>query len=290
VAVRPDSATHRHRRLSLAVFHSKFGSTGYAAELRLAGAPVDNSGVPVSTRPVPVFDAPRHEPVSADVTRKLLEWLLSGGVEPGERIASERQLTEALGVGRSAVREAIKTLNALGLLDVRQGSGTYLAASSSGLLPKVIEWGLLLGERSARDLMESRRLLEVDIAGLAAERRDDEAMAALRTAFGKMQTAGGDIPAYVEADVEFHLALANASGNQVLADVLRSIRSLLDVWARRVLEAAGETASSLKMHEPILKAVAKGDPDAARSAMRRHMERAERRLREALARDNVAFP
>jgi GntR family transcriptional repressor for pyruvate dehydrogenase complex len=240
----------------------------------------------LTTGAVPTFDPPRYEPVSADVTRKLLDWLLSGGVAPGERIASERQLSEALGVGRSAVREAIKTLNALGLLEVRQGSGTYLTASSSGLLPKVIEWGLLLGERSARDLMESRRLLEVELAGLAAERRDDEALAALRTALEKMRAAGDDIPRYVEADVEFHLALGTASGNQVLADLVRSIRSLLDVWARRVLEAAGETATSLKMHEPILKAVAKRDGDAARAAMRRHMERAERRLRDALARDD----
>jgi GntR family transcriptional repressor for pyruvate dehydrogenase complex len=134
--------------------------------------------------------------------------------------------------------------------------------------------------------MESRRLLEVELAGLAAERRGDEALAALRTAIEKMRAAGDDIPRYVEADVEFHLALGRASGNQVLADLVRSIRSLLDVWARRVLEAAGETATSLRMHEPILKAVTKGDGDAARAAMRRHMERAERRLRDALARND----
>jgi GntR family transcriptional repressor for pyruvate dehydrogenase complex len=244
----------------------------------------------MSGRPLPTFDPPRYEPVSADVTRKLIDWLLGGGIEPGERIASERQLTEALGVGRSAVREAIKTLNALGLLEVRQGSGTYLASSSSGLLPKVIEWGLLLGERSAHDLMETRRLLEVDIAGLAAERRDDVGIASLRAALDKMRVAGDDIPVYVEGDVEFHLLLAAASGNQVMADLLRSIRALLDVWARRVLEAAGETATSLKMHEPILKAVVRGDADAARLAMQRHMERAERRLREALAREAAASP
>jgi GntR family transcriptional repressor for pyruvate dehydrogenase complex len=242
----------------------------------------------VSAKPVPTFDPPRYEPVSAEVTRKLIDWLLSGGIEPGERIASERQLTEALGVGRSAVREAIKTLNALGLLEVRQGSGTYLVGSTSGLLPRVIEWGLLLGERSVRDLMETRRLLEIDIAGLAAERRDDEAIAALQGALEKMRAAGDDISLYVEADVEFHLLLGQASGNKVMADLLGSIRSLLDVWARRVLEAAGETATSLKMHEPIVKAIRQGNVEASRAAMERHMARAERRLRDALARENGA--
>jgi len=221
------------------------------------------------------------------VARILLEYLLSGGLEPGEKIASERQLSKSLGVGRSAVREATKSLNLLGLLDVRPGDGTYLTGSSSDLLPRVIEWGLLLGERQVNDLMEARRYLEVDIAGLAAERRNEEGLSALRATLEKMRAAGSDIAAYVDADVEFHLALANASGNQVLTDLVRIIRSLVDVWARRVLEAAGETVTSLKMHEPIVKAVVERDVVGAREAMQRHMERAERRLREAVASSEV---
>jgi len=247
----------------------------------------DSAGRAMTGQFPPILQSARREPTSAKVARILLEYLLSGGLEPGEKIASERQLSKSLGVGRSAVREATKSLNLLGLLDVRPGDGTYLTGSSSDLLPRVIEWGLLLGERQVNDLMEARRYLEVDIAGLAAERRNEEGLSALRATLEKMRAAGSDIAAYVDADVEFHLALANASGNQVLTDLVRIIRSLVDVWARRVLEAAGETVTSLKMHEPIVKAVVERDVVGAREAMQRHMERAERRLREAVASSEV---
>ena len=78
-----------------------------------------------------------------EIARRLLDYFLSGEVEPGERIPSERRLAESLGVGRSLVREALKSLHLLGLLEVRQGDGTYLKRTDSELLPQVIEWGLL---------------------------------------------------------------------------------------------------------------------------------------------------
>lgn len=226
--------------------------------------------------------APREAPV-AEITRKLLEFLLSGEVTPGSKIPSERQLAEALGVGRSAVREAIKSLNLLGLLDVRQGDGTYLNRSGSDLLPRVIEWGLLLQEPRILDLVEARGEIEVIVAGLAAQRRTDDDVAAIKAQLDAMAAAEGDVPTYVDADIAFHVALAKASGNETFEGLLNSLRSLLLVWAARVLEHAGETKSSLAMHEPIFEAVANRDSEAARETMRAHMERANRRLRDAIA-------
>jgi len=217
------------------------------------------------------------------VTRHLLQYLLSGSFSPGQRIPSERELAEALAVGRSGVREALKSLTLLGLLEVRPSSGTYLSSSSSSLLPQVIEWGLLLGEPRVYDLMETRSRLEVWVAELAAERRDDATVARLRDLVAVMARAEGDLSAYIEADVEFHLTIGRASGNEVLANLLNSIQSLLGVWARRVLESAGETRTSLAMHVPILEAIERRDVAAARTAMQAHMDRANRRLREALA-------
>ncbi len=225
--------------------------------------------------------APREAPV-AEITRKLLDFLLSGEVTPGTKIPSERQLAEALAVGRSSVREAIKSLNLLGLLDVRQGDGTYLSRSGSDLLPRVIEWGLLLGESHVRDLLEARGELEIVVAGLAAERGDEQHVEAVGRQLEAMRTAGSDVPSYVEADVAFHLAIAQASGNEVLQNLLTSLRSLLGVWARRVLEHAHETATSLAMHEPIYEAIRAHDAQAARAAMAAHMERANRRLGETV--------
>jgi GntR family transcriptional repressor for pyruvate dehydrogenase complex len=228
--------------------------------------------------------APREAPL-AEITRKLLDYLLSGEVEPGTRIPGERHLAEALGVGRSAVREAIKSLSLLGLLDVRQGDGTYLSRSGSDLLPRVIEWGLLLKVPSVMDLLEARAEIEIVGAGLAASRAGESEVTVLRQRLEAMRRAVADVDAYVEADIAFHLEVARASGNEVFANLVASLRALLRVWVDRVLRHAGETETSLAMHEPIIEAIAAGDPDAARAAMKAHMDRANRRLREALEAD-----
>jgi GntR family transcriptional repressor for pyruvate dehydrogenase complex len=224
----------------------------------------------------------RRQTPSEEVTQQLLGYLLSGRMPPGTRLPSERQLAERLGVGRSAVREAIKSLSLLGLLEVRQGSGAYLSGHTSDLLPRVLEWGLLLGEPSMRDIIELRHHLEVTATGLAAERASTEDVQQLRALVARMEQAGSDVPAYVDADIQFHLRLAQAGGNNVLASLITNIQSLTRVWATRVLEHAGETTSSLAMHEPIIDAVAAGDVDAARRAMEAHMQRATRRLHAAL--------
>lgn len=224
----------------------------------------------------------RREPPSTEITRRLLDYLLSGSLELGQKIPSERQLAQALEVGRSAVREAIKSLSLLGLLDVRQGDGTYLSRSSSDLLPRVIEWGMLLEQPYLSDLVEARERIEPIVAELAAERRSEEDVETLRALVEEMAAATDDVDRYVDADTAFHLMLAKAAGNAVFQNQLSGIRELLRTWAKNVLEAAGETESSLAVHRPILEAVERGDAAAARLAMTAHMERAGKRLRVAL--------
>ena len=230
--------------------------------------------------PMPEGTVTRQAGPSVEITRRLLDYLLSGQVSPGQKIPSERQLAEALAVGRGALREAIKSLSLLGLLEQRVGDGTYLSRSSSDLLPQVIEWGLLLGEKRLDDLLEARYHLEVMLSGWAATRRTEGQLARLREIIELMRAAGDDDPdGYVRADITFHLELAACSGNTVLANVLTNIQSLLQAWASRVIHTAGETRTSLAMHEPILAAVEKGDAEEARRAMTLHMDRATRRLR-----------
>ncbi|MGW3950252.1 FadR/GntR family transcriptional regulator [Streptomyces sp. NPDC004752] len=232
--------------------------------------------------PRPQAIAPRRDGPGVELTRRLLEYLLSGEVTPGQRIPSERQLAETLATGRSTVREAIKSLSLLGLLEQRVGDGTYLSRSTSDLLPQVIEWGMLLGEKRLEDLLEARYYLEIQLAGWAAERRTEQQLERLRELAGRMRDAGDDFDAYVAADIAFHLQVAEASGNGILTSVLTNIQSLLQAWASRVIHAAGETKTSLAMHEPVLKAVEERDADAAREAMRAHMDRAARRLQSSM--------
>lgn len=221
----------------------------------------------------------RRDPPSVELTQVLLTYLLNSDVGPGQRIPSERQLATTLGVARSSLREGLKSLTLLGLLEVHQGSGTYLSRSSSQLLPQVIEWGMLLGDRHIEDLIEARSHLEIVVAGLAAERADATALADLDRILTEMADSGRDYARFIDKDVEFHLRLAQAGGNQLLSDMLGSIRSLLHVWGERVIPWLDETESSFAIHPPILEAVRRGDVDAARAAMSAHMQVANRNLR-----------
>jgi GntR family transcriptional repressor for pyruvate dehydrogenase complex len=233
----------------------------------------------------PQVDPIRRETMSAEIARRLVDHLLSGTVAPGSRLPSERQLAEAFGVGRSAVREALAALSLIGLIEIRHGDGTYLKRADSPLLPQVVEWGLLLGERHTNDLIEARQRIEVIVAGLAAERRSETDLAALEACLASMarQTETGSNAAFVDADVEFHLVLADAAGNSALRDILASIQSLLRAWIGRVI-SEGHEQSSYEEHVPIVAAVRAQDPDAASAAMDAHLRSAASRLRDTLDR------
>jgi len=235
------------------------------------------------TSQLPRIDLSGREALPSQVARRLLDYVLAGHVRPGAKMPSERQLAEALGVGRSVVREALKSLGLLGILEVRQGDGTYLKRVESELLPKVIEWGLLLGERRTLDLVEARQHLESIAARLAAERRDDEDLVVIKRHLDAMELARGDASAFVAADVAFHLAVTRAAKNTVFSDVLSNIQSLLQVWINRVIEAAGDSQPSFAEHVPIYQAVLDRDPLAAAAAMQAHLTAAQARLARALA-------
>jgi GntR family transcriptional regulator, transcriptional repressor for pyruvate dehydrogenase complex len=242
--------------------------------------PLELADNPDSSRGL--YSLPARNPTS-QVARLLLSHLVSGRLSPGDRLPAERKLAEALGVGRSAIREALAALDLLGIVTTRQGSGSYLNATTSALLPAVIEWGLILGEPQTRDLVEARRHLEILLAGIAAERATLQDVGELRESFARMRDASGDLEEFVEADVSFHLKIAQMAGNGVLANILHSISALLRVWIARAISADhGHTDNTMDEHAAVLAAIAAGDGDLAAEAMTAHMDRAGARLDSSL--------
>ncbi|MBN9608643.1 MAG: FadR family transcriptional regulator [Actinobacteria bacterium] len=228
------------------------------------------------------LEVERREATTTEIARRLLRYLLSGAFEPGHRLPSERTLASELAVGRSVIREALKSLVLLGIVEVRQGDGTFLRSAESDLLPNVIEWGLLLGTRSTRDLIEIRRYMEVLTAGLAAERRDERALEKMWSELDAMYAASNPT-AFVAADIGFHLAIAAAAGNGVLLQIMTSVRTLLRVWITKNVENLDDTKSIADEHKPVVEAIQAGDPAQARSAMQAHMDAALARLDGTLA-------
>jgi GntR family transcriptional repressor for pyruvate dehydrogenase complex len=216
--------------------------------------------------------------VVSEVAERLLAYFTSGDIAPGTRLPAERQLAASLGVGRSAVREALAALEILGIVIVRPGSGTYLRDGVSELLPRTLSWGLMLGEPRTRELVELRSGLEVQAVELAAERVTDDALDRMRANLDAMEKNLDNLTAFVEADALFHREIAQASGNTVLEELLQSIRSLLRIWVDRALTDEGHAESALREHAAIYQALVARDAAAVSQTMRSHMETASRRL------------
>lgn len=216
--------------------------------------------------------------VVTEVAERLMAAFTSGQVAAGSRLPSERTLAANLGVGRSAVREALAALEILGIVIVRPGSGTYLRGGASELLPRTLSWGLMLGEPRTRDLVELRSGLEVQAAELAALHITEDAVDNLARHLMTMNTSTRDFEAFREADAHFHREIALASGNTVLEDILQSIRSLLRIWVDRGLRDQTQADAAAREHAEVFEAIKSRDPAAARRVMEKHMRTASGRL------------
>lgn len=234
-----------------------------------------------SDAPAPLPRLDGDGSVSTQIIHTLTEYFFSGEFQSGAKLPSERQLAASLGVSRAAVREAVQSLGLLGVVEIRQGDGTYLSSSGSEILPRVIEWGLFLGERRVYDLVEARQHLEHSLAGLAARRRSDSELDALRDLVERMDAAD-DIDTFIALDMEFHASIARSSQNSALSGMLTNITSLLRVWMGRALRLPGEAEGANLEHRAILDAITAQDPRGAQSAMRKHLRNAEKRLRKTL--------
>ncbi|MBK3745745.1 FadR family transcriptional regulator [Paraburkholderia aspalathi] len=209
---------------------------------------------------------------SDQIIQQLRTLIAQGVIKPGERLPSERSLAEEFGVGRSAVREALRKLEFFGILRTRPQSGTTVEDMSTTGLSGLITNVLALADPDPSDMVEARRVLEVQIARIAAERADPAGLIAIRTAHENHAAATLNGEASIESDVLFHLSIAEATRNEVL-------HSMVTVFAPRIIVSAkesrtcedGRALKALEEHAAILDAIERGDPDAAEDAMHRHL-------------------
>jgi GntR family transcriptional repressor for pyruvate dehydrogenase complex len=199
--------------------------------------------------------------------------ILSGDLKVGDQLPAERVLAEQFSVSRTAVREAVKTLREKGLIEIRSGRGTFVTARTTGTVRQSID--LLMKFESGKDyvnLVEVREMLEPEIAALAAKRITDEFITAMTEAVELMESALDNIDLFAEADLDFHLALAEATQNPIIPILMDSIIDLLREQRKRTGLADGGLQRGQVHHRKIMTAVIDRDPEAARRAMRDHMQ------------------
>ncbi|WP_427135528.1 FadR/GntR family transcriptional regulator [Pseudarthrobacter sp. S9] len=197
------------------------------------------------------------------VFNELRSAIESGRLEVGAKLSSEATLAQEYGVSRSVIREALRSCTALGLTVTKTGRGTFVVADR-------VAKDLVLGHYSALELTEARPHIEVPAAGLAAERRTPEELAAMRDIVAAM-AAEDDPEAWVGLDSSFHAAIARASRNKVFENVVADIREALAHQSETLNVVADRQHASDKEHQRILQAIESGSAAEACAAMSEHL-------------------
>jgi GntR family transcriptional repressor for pyruvate dehydrogenase complex len=227
------------------------------------------------------FEAIAREPRLPDkVARQLQQSILDGSLAPGDRLPTERELGDQFGVSRTVIREAVRSLVAKGLLEVRGGSGLRVATIDVSAVRETM--GMYLRVNAEFDygkLHEVRSLLEIEIAGLAAEHATPEDLAALEKCCDDMAAAIHDVEKVSVLDVEFHRLVAQATHNGLFVVMLDAIGDVLLDVRRATMGIRGRPARGLEHHRLILKHIVAREPEQAREAMRLHLEDSERAWR-----------
>lgn len=221
----------------------------------------------------PVYKVVRTSRLYEQIVEQIEESVLNGSLKPGDQLPAERDLARRLGVSRTAVREAVKTLREKGLVEAYSGRGTFITNGTSQAARQSFDLMVKIGQQEGSPhLAELRLILEPAIATLAAERVEEEHLSALREAVAVMDRAQKDPDAYIEADLDFHLALAEAAANPLILSLIDSIVGLLREQRIRIFNVEGGPQRGQFHHKRILAAIENRDPEMAREAMRAHLE------------------
>lgn len=219
--------------------------------------------------------------ISEEIAQQIMDLIANGDLKPGQRLPAERELCKHFGAGRSSLREALRCLSIIGVLNARVGEGTAVASDGGKFLGKIIEWRLITEKHDIENLLEVRIGLEGVAAAEAASRATLEDVDKLQELLTKMKSAGEDEKRFAILDLEFHVTLAKASRNALLIDLVSMIRSQLARGVSKVLLLPNAIPLSLREHTAIFEAVKRRNPKTARDAMHAHLQAALHRYNEA---------
>lgn len=204
--------------------------------------------------------------------RRLIE---AGDLRSGQRLPAERDLATQVGVSRPTVRAALQSLAALGVVETRHGAGTFVAVGPPTLGSEPLRYLAALHGFSDGEMFESRRVLEVGVVGLAADRATSDDLAAIADAVSEGFASVADPLAFLVHDITFHRAVASASGNPILASLVEMVSALFYEQRRLTAKRARELARPAQEHRKIYQAIRARDRERAKAAMDQHLRRAQ---------------
>ncbi len=225
---------------------------------------------------------PAYKPIESKslaeaVAEQLMNMIAKGQLKPGDRLPIEQDLMEGFGVGRSTLREAVKSLVVAGLLETRRSSGTFVSDSYIDYLSQRLQWDLVFTKQELRHIIEIRCALEEQAAALAAERASKAQIEKLAQLVDVISVEGAEPELAVDHDIAFHIALAEASNNPLLLNLFLNLRQVLhgyikSGYTRRGYDNQVNAKDMADLHRPIVVAIQAGDSSGAKNAMHAHFQ------------------
>jgi GntR family transcriptional repressor for pyruvate dehydrogenase complex len=210
--------------------------------------------------------------LTAAAFEQLISHVVKGSWKAGDRIPPERELCQQLGIARTSLREALKAMELIGMLDSRVGDGTFVCPRTE-FLSRPLLWAFTGSDHTElHDIMEARTIIEENLAGLAAERGSDEDIARIGESVQAMRDSIARGDSILEADMSFHIAICQAARNEVLRNAVQLLRNLMRQWIYYKLLIPEVAPLVLKRHVAIYRAIARRKSSSARSEMRHHLE------------------
>lgn len=219
------------------------------------------------------LDSDRNGTTAEEVAARLREMIHSGELAAGDRLPPERDLAKTLGVSRPTLRAGIRSLSAVGILQSRQGAGTFVAAAeeSPTLDSSPLRMLSALHGFTSDEMFEARLALEMSIAGLAARRATSEQMTQLAEEIAGMYASLGEPEQYLVHDMRFHQIVAAASGNRILTSLMNMVATILFDSRSKTVKRAKDLKESAEQHHNIYRALRDRNPDLAEKAMHDHL-------------------
>lgn len=221
----------------------------------------------------------RSGPTAEQVVDQIRDLIASGELRPGDRLPAERELARQLGISRPSLRAGLRMLVAMGLLRARHGSGTYISDGPPALGSEQLSLLAELHGFTFDQMFEARRVLEVQIAGLAAERASAENLATIAEEVANMYATLDDPQQYLIHDIRFHRAIAAASANPILATIVEMVSAVMYDRRRETIGRAHDFKESIDMHQRIYRAIRAHKAEEARAAMHEHLVLAQKAYR-----------
>lgn len=222
--------------------------------------------------------------LSNQVFEQLKEEIITKRWPPGTKIPSENELTKMLGVSRVTIRGAIQRMAILGLLEIRQGEGTFVKELTPGIYMNSLIPLFYLDSPGTMEVLEYRKVMEVGSISLAVEKRTEEDLKKLEKSLEKMKMYKHDISKFAEEDLNFHLAIAESTRNSIIIRINYIIIDLLKRSMSDIVQSLG-TADGLYYHQEIITALKERDALKAQELMKEHIQRTIQRISQEMLRD-----